>query len=66
MAKGGHAWPGGDMCGKGGMYARGACVAGGTTTAADGTHPTGVHSRYHLSQDLSERVSYFCHKGDCS
>ena len=28
---GGHTW-------------RGACVAGETATAADGTHPTGMHS----------------------
>ena len=46
---GGHAWQGaclargactaGDVCGRGG-----ACVAGETATAADGTHPTGMHS----------------------
>ena len=35
---GGHAWH------EGGMYGmRGACVAGETATAADGTHPTGMH-----------------------
>ena len=33
----GHAWQGG-VCGGG------ACVAGEMTTAADGTHPTGMHS----------------------
>ena len=45
------------MCGRGGMCGRGrawlrgvlggggaACVAGETATAADGTHPTGMHS----------------------
>ena len=26
------------------MAGGGACVAGGTATAADGTHPTGMHS----------------------
>ena len=35
----------GDMCGRGDMHDReGACVAGETVTAADGTHPTGIHS----------------------
>ena len=40
----------GGMPGKGGMHGRGcvwqggACVAGETATAADGTHPTGMHS----------------------
>ena len=37
---GGHAWQR-SMHGGG----RGACVAGETATAADGTHPTGMHSR---------------------
>ena len=45
------------MCGRGGMHGRGgkfggwgghawqgACMAGETATAADGTHPTGIHS----------------------
>ena len=34
---GGHAW-------QGGVHGRGACMAGDTATAADGTHPTGMHS----------------------
>ena len=34
----------GCMRGKGGMHGRGACVAGKTATAADGTHPTVMHS----------------------
>ena len=29
---------------RGACAARGACVAGETATAADGTHPTGMHS----------------------
>ena len=29
---------------QGSMRRRGACVAGETATAADGTHPTGMHS----------------------
>ena len=47
----GHAWWGG-MCGRvcvcvaGGMCGRGACLAGEMATAADGTHPTGMHSCY--------------------
>ena len=31
----------GGMCGGGG---KGACMAGEMATAADGTHPTGMHS----------------------
>ena len=31
-------------CMSGGVRGRGACVAGETATAADGTHPTGMHS----------------------
>ena len=45
-SRGGHAWQGG-MCGRGHAWwgnGRGACVAGETTTAADGMHPTGMHS----------------------
>ena len=47
---GGHAWQRvGGMCGGGGMHDRGvhcggACVAGEMATAAEGTHPTGMHS----------------------
>ena len=66
---GGHAWQG--VCG-GGMHrgkaciperhawrGGGACVAGETATAADGTHPTGMHSCslqnfYHLSSYLEQ------------
>ena len=44
LVTGGHAWHAG-MCGRGNMCGRvGACVAGETATAADGTHPTGMHS----------------------
>ena len=39
---------GGGVCGRGGMCGRGACMAGETATAADGTHPTGMHSCYQL------------------
>ena len=50
---GGHAWWGvciaGDMPGRGCAWPGGpacqeACVAGETATAADGTHPAGMHS----------------------
>ena len=60
MHGGGHAWQGGmhsggGMCGRwhawqegcearGAWMARGACMAGETATAADATHPTGMHS----------------------
>ena len=56
----GHAWQGGmhgegggawqracvarGACVWGGMHGRGVCVAGETATAADGMHPTGMHS----------------------
>ena len=43
MAKGTCALKGG-MCAKGGMCGMGACMAGETATAADGTHPAGMHS----------------------
>ena len=38
----------GGMCGRGsmagGVHGRGMCMAGEMATAADGTHPTGMHS----------------------
>ena len=45
----GHAWQGVcmavGMCGGGGGEEwQGVCMAGETATAADGTHPTGMHS----------------------
>ena len=49
----GHAWQG--ACVAGGMHGRGACVAGETTTAADGTHPTGMHSCLYLFQKRSSQ-----------
>ena len=39
----GCAWQGG-ACVARGMCGRGACMAGEIVTAADGTHPTGMHS----------------------
>ena len=45
MAEGMH----GGGCMAGGVCGRQACVAcvaGKTATAADGTHPTGIHSRF--------------------
>ena len=32
------------VCMAGGMHGKGACVGGETAIAADGTHPTGMHS----------------------
>ena len=40
---------GGGVCMVGGMHGREACVAVETSTAADGTHPTGMHSCILLS-----------------
>ena len=47
-----HGRVGGSMCGRGGIYGRGhmwrgAYVAGKTAIAAEGTHPTGMHSCFH-------------------
>ena len=36
----------------GGMRGRGVCMAGEMVTAADGTHPTGMHSCYYAVIDL--------------
>ena len=50
---GGHVWQGACMAGRacmagacmaGGCVWQGACMARETATAADGTHPTGMHS----------------------
>ena len=38
----GYAWQG--LCMAGGMHGRGACMPGEMATAADGRHPTGMHS----------------------
>ena len=55
---GGHAWQGACMAGEG-------CVAGDTATAADGTHPTGMHAlfwgflaiqKHFLPQNSSTRI----------
>ena len=40
----GCAWPG--ACVTGGHAWQGVCMPGETATAADGTHPTGIHSCY--------------------
>ena len=40
---GGHAWQGACVAG-GCVHGRGACMAGEMATAADGAHPTGMHS----------------------
>ena len=38
----------GCVFGRGGMHGGGACVAGETATAVGGTHPTGMHSCFHV------------------
>ena len=49
---GGHTWQG--RCAwQGACMVEGACVAGETANAADGTHPTGMHSCSHLNQSRS-------------
>ena len=45
--EGGHTWQRG-ACMAGGVYMVGECMAGETATAADGTHPTGMHSRFFM------------------
>ena len=64
---GGHVWWGAYMAG--GMRGGGTCVAvcawqGGvaeeTTTAADGTHPPGMHSCYHLRMQVGNVFSHVC------
>ena len=41
----------GEACMVGGMYGRGACMAGEVATVVDGTHPTGMHN-LHLGRIL--------------
>ena len=40
----GRAYMAEGACMAGGVCGRGACTAGDMATAADGTHPTGMHS----------------------
>ena len=47
---------GGGMCGAGGMRGRGVYMAGEMVTAADGTHPTGMHSCYYAVIDLFQNI----------
>ena len=52
----------GDMCGRGAcmagggmcVWGGGVCVAGETATAAEGTHPTGMHSYNQRSRSVFE------------
>ena len=54
----GDVWQGG-VCGGGGVHGReGACVAGETATAADGTHPTGMHSCFYRPQRSWDKVIF--------
>ena len=43
---GGGACMAGGACVERAVHGRGVCVAGETVTAADGTHPAGMHSCY--------------------
>ena len=61
----GHAWHGGmhvrgyawqEHAGQLGMHGRGACMAGETATAADGMHPTGMHSCLVMNLPLVMRL----------
>ena len=76
---GGHAWRKGACVAKGGMHSKwgvcgkegvcmavGACVAGETVTAADGTHPTGMHSCFFLFSIITLDNFGFVHNGDSS
>ena len=53
---------GGGACMAGGVRGGGACVAGETATAADGTHPTGMHScdQFFQSEWLSRWTFMWC------
>ena len=76
---GGHAWweegmhGGRRACVVGGMYGGGrlcmACVAGEMATAADGTHPTGMHSCYRLQTKFAKvmflHLSVILFRGGC-
>ena len=63
---GGYAWQGGSVCGREACMAGGACMARETATAADGTHPTGMHScqkcfpysRRNCTKSCSQRVKW--------
>ena len=46
---------GGGICGRGG-----ACMAGETATAADGTHLTGMHSCYQLFAKVNSKKQEQC------
>ena len=49
----------GGVCAVGGMHGTEACVAGQTTTAADGTHPTGMHCYVFIFLQQEWSISYF-------
>ena len=53
MWMGGHVWQG--VCVVGG----GACVAGETATAEDGTHPTGMHSCVLVHNKIKRITCYY-------
>ena len=63
----GRSAPGGGVPGPGGVSAPGGLVPGGcawcrtpgTATAADGTHPTGMHYCFQLSEEINADLSIF-------
>ena len=61
----GHAWWGAFMVGGihgGGHSWWGACMAGEMATAADGTHPAGMHSCYVFVFECFESMLQFSHQ----
>ena len=59
-APGGGAWSRGGVCSRG--LVPGGCAwwrPPGTATAADGTHPTGMHSCFQLSGEINADLSIF-------
>ena len=50
----GNAW-------QGSMHGRGVCMAGEMATAADGMHPTGMHSRFDILTTTWWRLCHLLH-----
>ena len=54
----------GGVHGRGGMHGQGACVVGEMATAADGTHPTGMHSCFYIEFKVFRDQSCTHHNTD--
>ena len=65
VVKGGHAWQSGACVAKGGVHGGrgGGCVAGETATAADGRHPTGMHSCFDSKTVVDKCAFSVCRAG---